>query len=449
MNFGFLLFVTALLFNGSMSIDQSSKDRKRLADLNPDVLSLIFDEMSIEDMMNLLDARLPQSLVAAAKNSFYRRYKDYEVKIGNWPHLKRIRIIDLYKFMELPSEEIAPNVLRVLGDVIQRLTMRYPTKTILQLINKYASDSLTELSLRFNSFVGDDTIQTLTNSFKRVKVLELKVTDKFNPGNLTFIEMFPNIRELNFEMHSYDVNCSFFVGKFEHLQHLALHSYAGQYHQFKNWLIENSQIRCLGLSQLTSDISDTINEHLPNVEALEMLTVATWMENPARFENIKDLQISEYCKEPLDLVTFSRLESLRIFIGRDCFYSTRERVDRLTEFFGRHSNVSRFETSWKFFSENGNYLPSLLKLMNELPHMTEFTLEMFETFFDDFNVSFDILRTILQNNVELVKFHLLITKLSDWQIEMLQKQFKNEWHIKKFDRKVHLGPFTLTFEKLN
>lgn len=88
MYFVLLLFVAALLGSNCASSDSSQElsnddnfGRKKLSNLNDDVLSLIFDQLELMDMLNLLAVYPAESLSAAAKDSFYRRYKDYRVEI--------------------------------------------------------------------------------------------------------------------------------------------------------------------------------------------------------------------------------------------------------------------------------------------------------------------------------------------------------------------------------
>lgn len=141
---------TALLFHKFQQKLNSINDkgRKTFADLDFDVLSLIFEELDTDSMLKLLDASPTDMIFTVAKDTFWRRYKDYTVRIISESESRSTSTPD-YTFAldSIPkrvmlSTSKAPKILRLFGNVIRHLVVQSPSTIISQYINKYLSGSL-------------------------------------------------------------------------------------------------------------------------------------------------------------------------------------------------------------------------------------------------------------------------------------------------------------------
>lgn len=119
--------------------------RIKLADLNADVLFLIFDQLEIGDLLNLLTV-YPDGMFSAIANDIYRRkYKDYDLFINNYTTLDTTGVgINKYSNNSIVVGEKAPLFLFFFGGLVQNLNIVSAPNYNIQYVNKYAEDSSTK-----------------------------------------------------------------------------------------------------------------------------------------------------------------------------------------------------------------------------------------------------------------------------------------------------------------
>lgn len=431
MKFGILFLVVALLCNSSMSIDPSPK---KLADLNADVLSLIFDELQILDMLNLLNVYPAVSLAAAAKLSFWRRYKHCEVYIKLKSPTEEFFGFDKLKCIEVHSETIGLNFLKFFGDVIQRLDVRFPTSSVVKSIEKYTSELLTELKL----FVDNEHVfKTFDKPLKQLRRLSIKVMGKLETGNMKFVEIFPKIQQLKLDLEDYYLGeYKFFVGEFPHLENLDMHIPKMRMHEYFEFeeMFRKCPIRNLAIYLLTQEFGNKLNEYLPNVETLSVARI--YIQNDTRIDNVKHLEIRTFLGETMDHILFSELESLNVKYPNKPVYD--DHIMNLIPFFRNHKDIVSKVT----ISIPGLYKSDLLiELLNELPNTKDLTLEY------DHN-SIKAIPDILGHNKNLMKLNLLNFRIIDSEMVKLQEMYGDKWSITEYDKDVYSKIKVLSFERI-
>lgn len=164
--------------------------QKKLADLNVDVLSLIFDDLDLSDMMKLLKAYPAKVLRAVAKQNFWRKYKGYEVHFDEFIDVLIISIDHKSKRITISSKE-SRKLLKIFGDSIQYVYATDLKPFTMQNINKFGGN-LIRLRMRFD--IVYDALSYLTTPFTAVEELELDIIGRIESGNLPLNQLFPKVR---------------------------------------------------------------------------------------------------------------------------------------------------------------------------------------------------------------------------------------------------------------
>lgn len=180
------------------AVDGDNFGRKKLENLNADVLFLIFDELDLGDMLKLLKDYPDKMLSAVANEYFWRKYKDYTVQINCTSESNEIQLNDEKKCIFVENK--AALFLRLFGGVIRNLKVLDPSTLVTQYINKYTSDSLIKLQMRF--WVGalqiliQNPLEHFKKPFSELVDFAIFTKGKIKSGILPFNQLFPKLRQL-------------------------------------------------------------------------------------------------------------------------------------------------------------------------------------------------------------------------------------------------------------
>lgn len=325
------------------SDEMNNYGHKRLDDLNADVMLLIFDELDFIDILSLIKAH--STLLGIAKNTFWRKYRNYAVTIDaheNSVEFRAIRTIEIeWKSIHAYQFKLGKKLLKQFGDVIERIKIMsssnsFPAQYRMysmfsQWIHKYASN-LKALDLnRINS----GTFIHFDRPIEQVQELSFISYGWNNNENikaaLPLNQLFPNLRVLLMELH-FNLNYSFTLCEYSQLDHLKVHlKHVWKEEEFIDTLLsKNRQIKRLDISTWSQNIYNTINKYLQN---LEHLTVTKLNEAVnATFEQVKHFECHNVDDEAIAGLSMRNLESLRIN------YHTRINI-YLIPFLKRHQSV--------------------------------------------------------------------------------------------------------------
>lgn len=417
--------------------EDHSRRKILFSDLDQDVLSLIFDQLGILDTMNFLDIYPAQTLAAAAKVSFWRRYKHFEVYINHKSRAEPFFMSEESKRIKVGTEALALNVLRLFGGVIQRLNVEFSSRSLLQYISKYTSDSLTELTLLNEDYERGITFTLLNKPFNQLKELSLVVTG--TPiGNLTFVEMFPQLAVLRLGLRSFNGDYNYFVGGFLHLETLELQIRPidpDKHVYFEEMLRKSPKIRSLTINSLFPEFSNMLIEHVSNLEFLSVSKIH--VQNETRFETVKQLEIRNFMYEQMDHILFPQLEG--IFVNYPTWPVNEDNIGHLTRFFTNHANVSKATITVRELDK----IELLMQMLYEFHNLVELTLEYNNAY------SIEDIPVILQLNQNLVKLNLLNFKIWDWDTANLQNTLANDWNVIENHKNYKSVVEVLSIEKIN
>lgn len=391
-----------------------SNTRKRLIDLNADVLSLIVDQLDILSMLNLLDVYRSGILSSVATMSFRRRFK-IPVHTESNTQLCVGSHYDGKSIIKSSPYDVA-RMLRQFRGVTEHLVIKHSPTILSQYVNKFASDSLITLDIQY---LNNDTFSYFTKPFTRLE--ELLLRDEIIGPHLPLDQIFPNLRKLSLNAY-YDTDFSFIFCKFPLLEHFFID------HPFKtrnetllnNFFEKNPQIRSLKLSCLTQNMCNAINNHLTNVENMTIFWHNFDIENDTTFDHVKNFQVSRSMtsREPASIkrLFFPLLESIKIEYSYQL-------GDFWPDFCRKHKNVTFLEIV------NIERDSQLIKVIDQLPSVREITLKYARGNMPALN-SRTITKIIERPQAKLQKLKLLdLYYYGAEELDKVREKFENDWNI--------------------
>lgn len=451
-------------------------DRKKFVNLNADVLGLIFDKLTSQELLNFIKAYPDKTFSSVAKHSFKRRFKDYVMYIDEYENSKGCSFNDAYKGIITPYAKSA-KMLRIIGDVIQNLDIKCPSLSekikvqesrtsayylknhrlphlqwmhavTMQNINEYTRHTLKTLKVK-NAAIN--TLSYFTKPFYEVEdlLIEYNIDGLVENGNLTFNQMFPKLRRFELIINKNDddfsrdiLNFKFISCEFPRLESFRFfdsYDYRQNYDLVVKFLEKNPQIRSFDVSYLTPKLCDAISDHLPNLQSLTMNVKYLQRMNDTTIEHVKHLEMKQRQFDFINKLLFPRLESLKIAY-------TKEPHADLIEFYRKHGNINRLELLHFYESENEN--ENNLKQLNELQNLTEITLGFADPYRSN-PINQETLSKLIATHQKLEKINLLKMPLKEAGLSFLQlDQFKNDWNIIESYYKSDISNFVnLIFEK--
>lgn len=401
--------------------------RTKFTDLNVDVLMLIFDELT--------DAIDTFNLLTVVPDCFWIKYKDYDIRINEWHQFEGINFDNEHKFVKV-STQGATKLLRYFGNVVQELELTAPSNVTIQLINKYASNSLVKLAI---DYAREYTFEEFIKPLEKVEQLFIRTFTIIRPGPLSLEEIFPNLRRL-IARFDHDVDSSFLFRKFEHLEHFHFsHESQSRNELAKKFFELNPHIRSVEFARLNQNLCSIISKRLPNLERLAVSTHSFTIERETKIEQVKHFQITHSNMDleagSMALLRFPNLQSIRI--GCNNYIS-----NTWTNFFRKHDHVVRLQIMHVFEHRQ------LIRLLDELPNLTELILQHSSGVAEP--VTPETLSQIIKRHQKLETLKLTGFHFNGNQLDNLREEFQNDWKIvtKEYHQDDH-DLVNLLFEKNN
>lgn len=396
---------------------------KKLADLNTDVLSLIFDEFEILDMIKLLTAYPANALSLVAKQSFWRKFKDHVLFIDEANNHEFIVLDDRSKRIIMYPNNCG-NVLKVFGNLIQHLQISFPSNVTIETVNKYTSESLINLKM---SFVAVDVFDGFTTPFAALKSLEIRTYVEIKTGQLPLNQLFPNLRRLSLDLFR-DVGFAFIIWQYPYLEHFKLYSII--YHQFPSqneeilmeFFQKNTQIQSIDVKCLNEKLCNIINGHVANLQNLTIETHNIQIDNDTTIEKLKHFSISQSeitdQHQSMSKLTLPRLETLQIVYGQPI-------AAVWIEFFRKHQHVSHLKIIDAYQLDD-----DLNQLIDEMPNLIEISFEQSSVqLFFTYAIIVENINRIIETHSQLVKMDFSYFRFSENEMNNFQLKFDNQWNI--------------------
>lgn len=420
------IIVQAKPNTGLLANPSGSNTNIKLDNLIDDVLLLIFDVLDFDDLIYMGATNTKFNTIA--EMVFHQRYPNYEIRIigaGEYRGSKKFHVAKKYeKFIEIAESEWIEDVFKYAGKWIQKLSiqshkMQNP-KRIYEIVNKYTSESLPHLDLRW---IKNDTFNSFAMPFNALEELHFLVDEEKPSANMQPLnQIFPKLRRMSVSLNTdLDYNC--LDSDFQHLEHLETYIKSSdsskQKMQFESLLHKNPQIRSINLWNFPNNYVITINKLLPKLENLTLHSFGG-LDETVHFENVKNLQIS--VSHPIDIekLIFSHLELL------DMDFSSI--FNELITFFGNHQNLSKLHLHIFGRSTDGQ---ALVDLVSNVPNLVELKMVWGQPIGPQFIAqiiqSHEKLRTIQFSVNEMdVRFD----KATRDEFKKFRQQYGDEWHIR-------------------
>lgn len=416
--------------------------RTRLADVNADILFLIFNEfLDTTSMINLLNAYPAATLSSVARDCFRRRYKGYTVHLTNDTQ-SGISVNDESKFVVVSMKKAA-KILRMFGTVMQHLKVEHPSTIVSQYINEFTSGSL----IKFDMFsIENDTFEYFTNSFQAVN--ELIIREKVIGAHLPFNQIFPNIQRLELE-NNRSIPMNFIHCEFSLLKSAKINLWrmSGDEGMIDAFYLKNRQIRSLEVIFLTEHLCKILNNHLQNMGNLTIRTHDFRIANETTMKHVKHFRIvrAHLDFEPRNLkLLFPHLQSLKI--GYAKLFSI-----VWIDFCRKHRNVQYLEIHGVYKDPVSVFQNQLNQVISELPNLIEITL--IHGNYVNYPLNHEIISQIIDTHQKLKRLNLLSFYFSENDLYQLRQQFPH-WNIitkiqQNSIRALELKLVDLWFEKKN
>lgn len=343
------------------------------------------------------------------------------------------------------------DVLKYFGKAIQRLSVGNRdamdderVAAIHKQVNEYCSETLSSLDLRS---IKNVMFEQFDRPFSNLIAFDFSInTDEM--GSLESLnEMFPKLQKLNIAYITVgpaQLNASRFIEsdvphmphlvelkiRHETLDHLDIPIIKNQFQQIME---KNPQITRLDYThQQRSGFIKVISESLPNLDYLFTWNIAFDIE-PVQFDSVKIWKTITH-KEPVEKLSFPRLESLEMMYSRD-----ENMHDSWLTFFRNHQNIKQLNCS---IHGEGFHV-----YVAQLPNVEEINIIGFTSF------EADEITPIVESSRNLVRLQYKTIPIplfqslgpNDEEMATYNEKFGSEWNISYDPQDWH----TLLFEKKN
>lgn len=414
--------------------------------LNTDCMFAVVDQMDFETLLAM--AQTNQINFIISLKSFKRRFAHRVIVIENNSAIKYSKIVHdgmtmLKKIknrissveppnkpqIEIMNENIrikivhdALRTLRTFGNAIQNLRLKLTNAdtiesiAILRYVDKYCTDSLTELALDIGTA---NALRHFSKPF--VKVEHVTFMDKLPSAegqSIPINKLFPSLRSLTLNIDSAKDN-NYLTEHFPHLEHLNIQdipydidgedSPACVY----GLLEKNPQIRNISLDRYIAGVLKKISL-MPQLEHFSFL----WFEpiiGENRFQNVTKFTSGDHIfADPTNLL-FPKLYELELF-----FYASN--FDNWMAFMVNHINLKRLRLHIINF-EDGQFT----SLASILRHLEEMSLYLQSGREHEPSIGVEAIIKFIENHEKLVKLHL--DTISETDKIILRSKFLREWNI--------------------
>lgn len=403
----------------------NSKGKIKLADVVLDVLLMIFEQLELTELINM--AATHSNFDQIAETVFHHRYPHYKIRIVKSFFINNGKTINYQvedgdSCIEFPDSKLVDDLFKYAGKWIQRLAIKSDEftedrlKSINGLINKYTSESVIQLDLRF---VFKDSFGDFMVPFKNVEHLMFGVLQGIPSANMMPLnELFPKLRRLEMRLYR-DFDHNLLDYKFPHLEHLTVElnnfDTKKRIKQIECLLRKNPQIRSIKLLDYPKNYIKVIENMFINLENMTLDALA--FDETVHFANVKSFQWSRAHMNHIALLSLPRLEFLRI--------DTYNPFTELKTFLERHKNVSRLHLKIR---ADETAQQELVDLIAVLPNLVELILVWEQFIGTKHPIGTEFIAQIIQNHEGLMKIEFPVN-----QIGSKLGKYENDWHLRNFD----------------
>lgn len=360
------------------------ENRTMLCNINMDCMNLIFEEMDFTSLLNMVQTNKHISTIAV--NVFRRKFSNKMISIEDYSDLpKQIEIFSNnwnwfgQRLKEIASErkthfvsdeqikiidrKLIINTLKYFGCVIKKLKITYAnidlieSKLITRYLNKYCSDSLTELQLEN---CGGNILKYMNRPFKNVEHLTFgqRLLDVSNETPL-MNQTFPNVQRLSLDLTEFS---SQYPGcHLPHLIHLDLNINDLRDESNVIKVIEsNPYVRSINLRSISPNILEIISKMQPNLQNLTN-SMFPYGVNRIHFTNVVTFKVEDSLTSPSNF-SFSNLKDVRM----NCYG---EQCNNWIDFVRDHNNLSRFYIGYSDMND------LQFERLSDLPNLVEMVIE--------------------------------------------------------------------------
>lgn len=395
----------------------------KLTDLNTDCLYIIFDQLDVNDLMNIV--QINSEFQTIATDVFRRKYSNYEIDILG---TKFDRYEDAYetvnsrRYIRVRDFQISSNIMKFFGKHIRKLAIRNLRGRVYtsssnwtmanRIINEYGSDTLTQLTL---GAISKKLWPQFTMPFKNVEKLDIEIGDDTDGMKLNLL--CPNLKKLRLRLTN-EANYDFIDCKLPQLDHLEIIFHRSniwnQREQIIGLIQKNPQIRgVIAQFVATPEFNEVISEYLPNLENLT-IGFSDHLSKPLHFEYVKHCVLHTIRESSLRKFSFPHLESLKIS------YSLEE-LEKYNEFFRRHRNLNQLIIGRIYDTFDLNAITA------ELPNLESMILLTYP------NIPTEHLINFIENHPKLMTFQFRVYKISETDKKRLHEKFERDWNIESTD----------------
>lgn len=391
--------------------DRFNRSKIQFNNLIEDVQYLILYHMNLTELVQM--AQTNSRMYSMAKEVFAHKYRDHTIDISSnglhRPHHKRVIITDINS---------AESILKYFGSLIKKLAIVNSTftksvsKALCKLVNEYVLGTVTHLDL---DFLKEDTLQQFTSPFNEVEELNILLFENiYHENTMPLNQMFPKLRSLfigalggtDYKLIDLNFPNLFYIN-------INLNNIFHQREQVKSFLQKNKQIKHVESMYCPYYFMCELHEILPDIELLTLTDNIKGLSQPLRFERMKHFKTKSRSIEQLHLLEFPHLQSFDVRCDDDNF-------DALKNYLSNIRNISKFHISAHMSIDE-----RITQLTDELPNLTEFSIECFNQ-----HLPAEVIAQIIQSHDNLDKFEVTVyRKYSESIIKHFHELAENDWRV--------------------
>lgn len=399
---------------------------KQLSDLCADCLYIIFDDLDLMDLINIV--QFNETLSPIVAESVRRNYGNYRLQFCRTLRKKQFFITDSQDepTIQVENFELISTILTHFGRTFHDIQIINPnlnaedTKLLYKMVNEHCSESLVRLNL---GSVEVAAFEKLTKPFENVKQLIFSLRGNQAQNEIRpFNELFPKLHELSLTLYS-DLDYSFLDCELPSLEYIPDFGITDlsfrRREQIEGFLRKNPQIRGIHTNfKFPADFAKFLSENLPNVVSLTLDTFDIG-NDAVRFGKLKHLVLEEKNVKSIEKLSLPQIQAFEMF------YSSN--VHGAFEFFRRHVLLSKLVLNWQESDEHGQ-LDDFAEL---LPNLTDLQIDF------PLDCNAESFSKFSRFHRKLMTFRIRITRSCS---RAIIERFKNEFHIEpqRWDTDVHL-----------
>lgn len=356
-----------------------------------------------------------------ANEEFRQKYGHYQIEFTFVSKADGLLLVSNGKISV--DFDLDSNFLNAFGNSIKKLSLVYSKISIRshgefgKLVNDHCHETLEEFKLRTASVGNRD------NMLKPFKKVERVIIEGFwRKGKLSFNELFPEMRILNFthdpqnfKMRHYSeyIMTNHYSNLFE------LNTFGRNPNDLEIFIQNNTQIKKLRVENTTVEFLKLVNEKLSDLETLAFNVpsdLANYQEPTMQFDTVNDLSVSDFHHFiRTGKLSFKNLKKIELSVGGNI-------KDEWISFIGSNKDLEILRITSGVIDEK-----TLLSLSKNLTNLLEAKVNCDKT------VGVDSVIDFIENNEKLKRITLNMEQGSTEYLEDLSNRLENQWKITPID----------------